>query len=162
MKFRKPERLQEVIEEELLSVKEEFGDERKTPIEDKLDLSTEDLIKPEDMVVTISNMGYAKLNLLRYINLKEEVHGQTAASVKDEDFVEQLIVANTHRTLLCFSNLGKVYWLKVYEIPQASRTAKGRPLVNLIDLDESERVTSLLDVESFEGKHMYSWLRKMG
>ena len=76
--------------------------------------------------------------------------GKTAASVKDEDFVEQLIVANTHRTLLCFSNLGKVYWLKVYQIPQASRIAKGRPVVNLIDLDESERVTSLLDVESFE------------
>ena len=132
-----PERLQEVIEEELLSVKEEFGDERKTPIEDKLDLSTEDLIKPEDMVVTISNMGYAKTQPLEvYQSQRRGGMGKTAASVKDEDFVEQLIVANTHRTLLCFSNLGKVYWLKVYEIPQASRTAKGRPLVNLIDLDE--------------------------
>ena len=148
-----PERLQEVIEQELLSVKEEFGDERKTPIEDKLDLSTEDLIKPEDMVVTISNMGYAKTQPLEvYQSQRRGGMGKTAASVKDEDFVEQLIVANTHRTLLCFSNLGKVYWLKVYEIPQASRTAKGRPLVNLIDLDESERVTSLLDVESFEGE----------
>ena len=148
-----PDRLQEVIEEELLSVKEEFGDERKTPIEDKLDLSTEDLIKPEDMVVTISNMGYAKTQPLEvYQSQRRGGMGKTAASVKDEDFVEQLIVANTHRTLLCFSNLGKVYWLKVYEIPQASRTAKGRPLVNLIDLDESERVTSLLDVESFEGE----------
>ena len=146
-----PERLQEVIEEELIFVKEEFGDQRKTPIEDKLDLSTEDLIKPEDMVVTISNLGYAKTQPLDvYQSQRRGGMGKTAASVKDEDFVEQLIVANTHRTLLCFSNLGKVYWLKVYQIPQASRIAKGRPLVNLIDLDESERVTSLLDVESFE------------
>ena len=146
-----PERLQEVIEEDLLSVKDEFGDERKTPIEDKLDLSTEDLITPEDMVVTISNMGYAKTQPLEvYQSQRRGGMGKTAASVKDEDFVEQLIVANTHRTLLCFSNLGKVYWLKVYEIPQASRTAKGRPLVNLIELDEQERVTSLLDVQSFE------------
>ena len=146
-----PERLQEVIEEELKSVKEEFGDERKTPIEDKLDLSTEDLITPEDMVVTISNMGYAKTQPLEvYQSQRRGGMGKTAASVKDEDFVEQLIVANTHRTLLCFSNLGKVYWLKVYEIPQASRIAKGRPLVNLIELDEQERVTSLLDVQSFE------------
>ena len=147
------ERLQEVIEEELEAVKEEFGDERKTPIEDRLDLSTEDLIKPEDMVVTISNMGYAKTQPLEvYQSQRRGGMGKTAASVKDEDFVEQLIVANTHRTLLCFSNLGKVYWLKVYEIPQASRTAKGRPLVNLIELDETERVTSLLDVDSFEDK----------
>ena len=147
------ERLQEVIEEELEAVKEEFGDERKTPIEDRLDLSTEDLIKPEDMVVTISNMGYAKTQPLEvYQSQRRGGMGKTAASVKDEDFVEQLIVANTHRTLLCFSNLGKVYWLKVYDIPQASRTAKGRPLVNLIELDETERVTSLLDVDSFEDK----------
>ena len=133
------------------AVKEEFGDERKTPIEDKLDLSTEDLITPEDMVVTISNMGYAKTQPLEvYQSQRRGGMGKTAASVKDEDFVEQLIVANTHRTLLCFSNLGKVYWLKVYEIPQASRIAKGRPLVNLIELDEQERVTSLLDVQSFE------------
>ena len=146
-----PERLQEVVEEELKAVKEEFGDVRKTPIEDKLDLSTEDLITPEDMVVTISNMGYAKTQPLEvYQSQRRGGMGKTAASVKDEDFVEQLIVANTHRTLLCFSNLGKVYWLKVYEIPQASRTAKGRPLVNLIELDEQERVTSLLDVQSFE------------
>ena len=104
-----------------------------------------------DRVVTISNLGYAKTQPLDvYQSQRRGGMGKTAASVKDEDFVEQLIVANTHRTLLCFSNLGKVYWLKVYQIPQASRIAKGRPVVNLIDLDESERVTSLLDVESFE------------
>ena len=104
------ERLQEVIEEELEAVKEEFGDERKTPIEDRLDLSTEDLIKPEDMVVTISNMGYAKTQPLEvYQSQRRGGMGKTAASVKDEDFVEQLIVANTHRTLLCFSNLSLIH-----------------------------------------------------
>ena len=148
-----PEKLQGVIEEELTQVKEDFGDDRRTPIEEKLDLTTEDLIKPEDMVVTISHMGYAKTQPLEvYQAQRRGGMGKTAASVKDEDFVEQLIVANTHRTLLCFSNLGKVYWLKVYEIPQASRAAKGRPLVNLIDLEESEKITSLLDVDSFDGK----------
>ena len=148
-----PEKLQGVIEEELTQVKEDFGDDRRTPIEERLDLTTEDLIKPEDMVVTISHMGYAKTQPLEvYQAQRRGGMGKTAASVKDEDFVEQLIVANTHRTLLCFSNLGKVYWLKVYEIPQASRAAKGRPLVNLIDLDESEKITSLLDVDSFDGK----------
>ena len=148
-----PEKLQGVIEEELTQVKEDFGDDRRTPIEEKLDLTTEDLIKPEDMVVTISHMGYAKTQPLEvYQAQRRGGMGKTAASVKDEDFVEQLIVANTHRTLLCFSNLGKVYWLKVYEIPQASRAAKGRPLVNLINLEESEKITSLLDVDSFDGK----------
>lgn len=148
-----PEKLQGVIEEELTQVKEDFGDDRRTPIEERLDLTTEDLIKPEDMVVTISHMGYAKTQPLEvYQAQRRGGMGKTAASVKDEDFVEQLIVANTHRTLLCFSNLGKVYWLKVYEIPQASRAAKGRPLVNLIDLEESEKITSLLDVDSFDGK----------
>tara|TARA_Y100000816_G_C26108436_1_gene590221 strand:- start:1378 stop:3900 length:2523 start_codon:yes stop_codon:yes gene_type:complete len=148
-----PEKLQGVIEEELTQVKEDFGDDRRTPIEERLDLTTEDLIKPEDMVVTISHMGYAKTQPLEvYQAQRRGGMGKTAASVKDEDFVEQLIVANTHRTLLCFSNLGKVYWLKVYEIPQASRAAKGRPLVNLINLEESEKITSLLDVDSFDGK----------
>ncbi len=148
-----PEKLQRVIEEELTQVKEDFGDDRRTPIEERLDLTTEDLIKPEDMVVTISHMGYAKTQPLEvYQAQRRGGMGKTAASVKDEDFVEQVIVANTHRTLLCFSNLGKVYWLKVYEIPQASRAAKGRPLVNLIDLEESEKITSFLDVDSFDGK----------
>ena len=148
-----PEELQKVIKEELLEVREEYGDDRRTPIEERLDLSTEDLIKPEDMVVTISHAGYAKTQPLEdYRSQRRGGVGKAAASVKDDDFVEQLIVANTHRTLLCFSNLGKVYWLKVYEIPQASRIAKGRPLVNLIQLDESERITSLLNVETFDAE----------
>ena len=105
------------------------------------------------MVVTISHAGYAKTQPLEvYQSQRRGGVGKAAASVKEDDFVEQLIVANTHRTLLCFSNLGKVYWLKVYEIPQASRVAKGRPLVNLIQLDESERITSLLNVETFDSE----------
>ena len=146
-----PDKLKKVIKDELEYIKEEYGDERKTPIEERLDLTNEDLIKPEDMVVTISRLGYAKTQPLEvYQSQRRGGVGKTAASVKEEDFVEQLIVANTHHTLLCFSNLGKVYWLKVYEIPQASRIAKGRPLVNLIQLDANERITSLLNIESFD------------
>ena len=148
-----PNELKRVIKEELIEIRDLYGDERKTPIEERLDLSTEDLIKPEDMVVTISHAGYAKTQPLEvYQSQRRGGVGKAAASVKEDDFVEQLIVANTHRTLLCFSNLGKVYWLKVYEIPQASRVAKGRPLVNLIQLDESERITSLLNVETFDSE----------
>jgi len=146
-----PDKLKKVIKDELYYIKEEYGDERKTPIEERLDLTNEDLIKPEDMVVTISRLGYAKTQPLEvYQSQRRGGVGKTAASVKEEDFVEQLIVANTHHTLLCFSNLGKVYWLKVYEIPQASRIAKGRPLVNLIQLDANERITSLLNIDSFD------------
>ncbi len=110
-----PSELKRVIKEELIEIKDLYGDERKTPIEERLDLSTEDLIKPEDMVVTISHAGYAKTQPLEvYQSQRRGGVGKAAASVKEDDFVEQLIVANTHRTLLCFSNLGKVYWLKVY------------------------------------------------
>ena len=156
-----PDKLKKVIKEELEYIREEYGDERRSPIEERLDLTTEDLIKPEDMVVTISRLGYAKTQPLEvYQSQRRGGVGKTAASVKEEDFVEQLIVANTHHTLLCFSNLGKVYWLKVYEIPQASRVAKGRPLVNLIQLDPEERITSLLNVESFEN-HGYVFMTTM-
>ena len=158
-----PSELKRVIKDELTEIKELYGDDRKTPIEERLDLSTEDLIKPEDMVVTISHAGYAKTQPLEvYQSQKRGGVGKAAASVKEDDFVEQLIVANTHRTLLCFSNLGKVYWLKVYEIPQASRVAKGRPLVNLIQLDESERITSLLNVETFDSEGFVFMATKNG
>ena len=158
-----PSELKRVIKEELNEIKETYGDERKTPIVERLDLSTEDLIKPEDMVVTISHAGYAKTQPLEvYQSQRRGGVGKAAASVKEDDFVEQLIVANTHRTLLCFSNLGKVYWLKVYEIPQASRVAKGRPLVNLIQLDESERITSLLNVETFDAEGFVFMATKNG
>ncbi|MDX1475734.1 MAG: DNA gyrase subunit A, partial [Reinekea sp.] len=125
------ERLMEVIREELLQVKDEFGDERKTEIiASRQDLSMEDLITEEDMVVTISHAGYAKTQpLTDYEAQKRGGKGRSASSLKDEDFIEHLLVASTHDTILCFTNRGKVYWLRVFEIPQASRAAKGRPMV---------------------------------
>jgi len=115
------------------------------------DLSVEDLIAPEDRVVTISHEGYAKTQPLEeYRAQRRGGTGKTAASVKDEDFVEQMLIANTHTTLLCFSNLGQVYWLKVYQIPSVGRSAKGRPLVNLIQLSEGERITSMVPIEDYD------------
>ena len=148
-------RLIKVVTEELKEVQNSFKDERKTLIQDSVvDLKTEDLITPEDRVVTISHHGYAKTQPLEeYRAQRRGGTGKTAASVRDEDFVEQLLIANTHTTLLCFSNLGKVYWLKVYEIPSAGRAAKGRPLVNLIRLEENERITSMVPVENYDKDH---------
>ncbi|WP_222709885.1 DNA gyrase subunit A [Reinekea thalattae] len=149
------ERLMEVIREELEQVKEEFGDERKTEIlSSRLDLSMEDLITEEDMVVTISHAGYAKTQpLTDYEAQKRGGKGRSASSLKDEDFIEHLLVANTHDTVLCFSNFGKVYWLRVFEIPQASRAAKGRPMVNLLPLDAEERVTAILPIREYDADH---------
>ena len=150
-----PNRLVKEITEELKEIQESYKDDRKTAIQDSVaDFSTEDLITPEDRVVTISHQGYAKTQPLEeYKAQKRGGTGKTAASVKDEDFVEQLLIANTHTTLLCFSNLGQVYWLKVYQIPVAGRSAKGRPLVNLIQLKEGERITSMVAVEKYDSEH---------
>ncbi len=150
-----PNRLVKEITEELKEIQETYGDDRKTAIQDSVaDFKTEDLITPEDRVVTISHQGYAKTQPLEeYKAQKRGGTGKTAASVKDEDFVEQLLIANTHTTLLCFSNLGQVYWLKVYQIPLAGRSAKGRPLVNLIQLKEGERITSMVAVEKYDSEH---------
>jgi DNA gyrase subunit A len=144
-----PERLLAVIREELEEIATEFGDERRTEIRDSQeDLTAEDLITPEDRVVTLSHGGYAKTQpLSEYQVQRRGGMGKAALSVKDEDFVEHLLIANTHDTLLCFSNFGKVYWLKVYQIPVAGRTSRGRPMVNLLQLDEGERVTSILPLE---------------
>ncbi|MEO0436354.1 MAG: DNA gyrase subunit A [Pseudomonadota bacterium] len=144
-----PERLLQVIREELEEIATEFGDERRTEIRDSQeDLTAEDLITPEDRVVTLSHGGYAKTQpLAEYQVQRRGGMGKAALTVKDEDFVEHLLIANTHDTLLCFSNLGKVYWLKVYQIPVAGRTSRGRPMVNLLQLDEGERVTSILPLE---------------
>ncbi|MFT7287183.1 MAG: DNA gyrase subunit A [Halieaceae bacterium] len=143
------ERLLHVIRAELEEIAEEFGDERRTEIRDSQeDLTVEDLITPEDRVVTLSHSGYAKTQpLTEYHVQRRGGMGKAALSVKDEDFVEHLLIANTHDTLLCFSNFGKVYWLKVYRIPVAGRTSRGRPMVNLLQLDEGERVTSILPLE---------------
>ena len=150
-----PDRLKQVIREELEELVEEFGDDRKTQISDSAhDLTVEDLITEEDRVVTISHGGYAKTqSLTDYQAQRRGGTGRSATAVKDEDFVEHLLIASTHATILCFSNLGKVYWLKVFHIPLASRTARGRPMVNLLPLDEGERITSILPIEGYETDH---------
>ncbi len=144
-------RLLGVVRDELEQVKKEYGDERRTEIVgSQLDLTMEDLISEEDRVVTISKTGYAKSQpLADYSAQKRGGTGKAAASVKDEDIVEHLLIANTHDTLLCFSSQGKVYWLKVFMIPVASRTARGKPLVNILPLEEGERITSMLPVKDY-------------
>ncbi len=150
-----PERLKLVIREELEEIVTEYGDERRTEITaSQHDLTVEDLITEEDRVVTISHGGYAKTQPLSdYQAQRRGGMGKSATAVKDEDFVEHLLIASTHATILCFSNLGKVYWLKVYQIPLAGRNSRGRPMVNLLPLEEGERVTSILPVEGYAEGH---------
>ncbi|MEO4046282.1 DNA gyrase subunit A [Pseudomonas sp. CAU 1711] len=144
-----PERLMEVIREELEKVKAEFGDARRTEImASQMDLTIADLITEEERVVTISHGGYAKSQpLAAYQAQRRGGKGKSATGVKDEDYIEHLLVANSHATLLLFSSKGKVYWLRTFEIPEASRTARGRPLVNLLPLDEGERITAMLQID---------------
>ena len=146
-----PDRLMEVIEQELLEIKEKYGDARKTEITTtKVDLTIEDLIQEEDVVVTLSHAGYAKAQPLDvYRAQRRGGRGKAATSVKEEDFVDNLFVANTHDTILCFSSVGKVYWLKVYELPQSGRTSRGKPIVNLLPLQEGERINAILPVKDF-------------
>ncbi|UZE94882.1 DNA gyrase subunit A [Alkalimarinus alittae] len=150
-----PEKLMAVIREELEAVKEEFGDERRTEITmSKRDLTVADLINEEDLVVTISHGGYAKTQPVEaYQAQRRGGRGKSSTSMKDEDFIEKLLVANSHDTILCFTNKGKVYWLRVFEIPQASRTARGRPMVNILPLDEGERVTTFLPIQEYKEDH---------
>ena len=150
-----PERLKLVIREELEEIVTEFGDERRTEITaSQHDLTVEDLITEEDRVVTISHGGYAKTQPLSdYQAQRRGGMGRSATAVKDEDFVEHLLIASTHATILCFSNMGKVYWLKVFQIPLAGRNSRGRPMVNLLPLEEGERVTSILPVEEYTEGH---------
>jgi DNA gyrase subunit A len=149
------DRLLSVLREELGVIRETYGDERRTEIlSTQEDLTVEDLITEEDLVVTISHQGYAKTQpLSAYRAQRRGGRGRAATAVKDEDFVEHLLIANSHDTVLCFSNMGKVYWLKVYQIPQASRGAKGRPLVNMLPLDEDERITTILPIQDYDADH---------
>jgi len=149
--LRSPERLMEVIKEELQEILEQYGDERRTIINaNEIDMSLEDLINEEDVVVTLSHLGYAKYQpLTDYQAQRRGGKGKAATKVKDEDFVEKLLVANTHDTILCFSDFGKMYWLKVYQLPLASRTARGRPIVNLLPLSDGERITAILPVREY-------------
>ncbi len=146
-----PERLMEIIREELTVIREEYGDERRTEIiGTQEDLTTEDLITEQDMVVTLSNSGYAKTQpITDYQAQRRGGRGRSASAVKDEDFIEHLMVASTHDTILCFTNLGKVYWLRVFEIPVASRAARGRPLVNILPLGTDERITAMLPIKEY-------------
>ena len=156
--LQKPERLQKEIREELNAVREQYGDNRRTEImESQLDLSMEDLIAEEDVVVTLSHAGYVKSQALsEYRAQKRGGRGKTATRMKEEDFVDKLFIANTHDTILCFSSRGKVYWLKVYEIPQAGRGARGKPIVNLLPLEEGEQVNAILPIRAYEeGKFVF-------
>lgn len=140
------ERQREIIREELEDIRDRYGDERRTEIlSSHLDLTDEDLIAQEDVVVTVSHRGYAKTQPLSvYQAQRRGGTGRAATGLRDEDFVEHLLIANSHDTLLCFSNAGKVYWLRVFHIPQGSRNAQGRPLVNMLPLDDGERITAIL------------------
>ncbi|MCP5438014.1 MAG: DNA gyrase subunit A [Chromatiaceae bacterium] len=146
-----PDRLMQVIRDELIEIREQFGDARRSEIvRNQMDLTLEDLITEEDVVVTLSHQGYAKAQPVGdYRAQRRGGRGKTATSTKDEDFVEKLFVANTHDTILCFSSRGKCYWLKVYELPQAGRTARGRPMVNLLPLEQGERINAILPVREY-------------
>ncbi|OHU88054.1 MULTISPECIES: DNA gyrase subunit A [Pseudoalteromonas] len=147
-----PERLMEVIRDELVIIKETYGDERRTEISAAAhDISLEDLINEEDVVVTLSHEGYVKYQpLTDYEAQRRGGKGKAATRMKDEDFIERLLVANTHDTILCFSTAGRMYWLKVYQLPLASRAARGKPIVNLLPLEADERITTILPVREYE------------
>jgi DNA gyrase subunit A len=151
----RPERLTQVVREELIEIRENYGDARRTEISrDHLDLTTEDLIEPQDVVVTLSHAGYAKSQpVAEYQTQRRGGRGKAATAVKDEDFVEKLFVAHTHDTVLCFSNRGQVYWLKVHQLPQAGRNARGKPMVNLLPLEEGEKINAVLPVKQYDEQH---------
>jgi len=150
-----PDQLLEVIKAELIAIREAYGDDRRTEIiQDHSDLSIEDLIPEEEVVVTLSHGGYAKAQPIEaYQTQKRGGRGRSATKVKDEDFVDKLFVANTHDTILCFSSHGKIYWLKVYQVPQASRGSRGKPIVNLLPLDDGERINAVLPIREYAEGH---------
>ena len=159
-----PDELLKVIREELQEIREAFGDDRRTEIvEDHTDLSDEDLIPQEEVVVTLSHGGYAKAQPVgAYQAQRRGGRGRSAAKVKDEDFIDKLFVANTHDTLLCFSSRGKMYWLKVYRVPQASRGSRGKPIVNLLPLEEGERINAVLPTKEFEADNFVFMATSLG
>ncbi len=152
------ERLMQVIRDELVELREQYGDARRTEIiANHEDLTIEDLIDEEDVVVTLSHEGYVKAQPLDdYRAQRRGGRGKSATAVKEEDFIDKLFVANTHDTILCFSSRGKVYWLKVYQLPQAGRSARGRPIVNLLPLEEGERINAVLPIREYaEGRFVF-------
>jgi DNA gyrase subunit A len=151
----KPARIQQIIESELKKLKEEFGDKRRSEIVTVAeDISIEDLIAPQDMVVTFSHGGYVKSQpLTEYKAQRRGGRGKTATTMKEDDFIERLFVAHSHDYLLCFSNRGKLYWLKVFEVPAGSRSARGKPVVNMFPLEEGEKITAVVPVKEFDENH---------
>jgi DNA gyrase subunit A len=153
-----PERLMQVIKDELLEIRDNFGDERRTEIrESQADLTLEDLITEEEVVLTLSHQGYAKRQSLSvYQAQRRGGKGKSAVSTKEEDFIDKLFVTSTHDTILCFSSRGRVYWLKAYQVPEAGRGARGRPMVNLLPLEEGERINAMLPIrEYYEDRYIF-------
>jgi DNA gyrase subunit A len=147
-----PERITSIITEELDAIKQQFGDKRRSEIiVDTHDMSMEDLITPADVVVTLSHSGYIKSQLLdEYRAQKRGGRGKLATSTKEDDFIDKLFIANTHDYILCFSSLGRVYWIKVYEVPQGGRLSRGKPIINLVQLEEGEKINAILPVKAFD------------
>jgi len=147
-----PERITSIITEELDAIKQQFGDKRRSEIiVNTQDLSMEDLITPADVVVTLSHSGYIKSQLLdEYRAQKRGGRGKLATSTKEDDFIDKLFIANTHDYILCFSSLGRVYWIKVYEVPQGGRLSRGKPIINLVQLGEGEKINAILPVKAFD------------
>ena len=147
-----PNQMTKVIKEELIAIKNTFGDKRRTEITtNTADINIEDIVNPKDVVVTLSHSGYVKYQPLSDYNAqKRGGKGKSAAKIKAEDFIESLLVANTHDTLLCFSSRGILYWIKVYQLPESSRHARGRPIVNLLPLNKKERITAILPVQTYQ------------
>ncbi|MDD5175684.1 MAG: DNA gyrase subunit A [Sterolibacterium sp.] len=160
----RPERITRIIGDELAAVRTQFGDKRRTEIVvNAQDFGIEDLITPQDMVVMLSHGGYIKAQpLTEYKSQKRGGRGKQAAAIKEDDFVDHLFVANTHDYILCFSNRGRVYWLKVYEVPQGSRNSRGKPIVNLFPLEEGEKITAVLPVKEFDEQHYVFMATAMG
>ncbi|MHB1358069.1 MAG: DNA gyrase subunit A [Rhodocyclaceae bacterium] len=160
----RPERITRIIVDELTAIKAQFGDPRRSEIIlQTADINLEDLIAREDMVVTLSHTGYIKRQRLEdYRTQRHGGRGKKAADIKDDDFVDQLFIANTHDYILCFSNRGRVYWLKVYEVPEGTRTSRGKPIVNLFPLEEGEKITAVLPTPTFDESHYVFMTTAMG
>ena len=160
----RPERIIQIIGEELTAIRTQYNDPRRSEIVlQTADINLEDLIAREDMVVTLSHGGYAKRQRMDdYRTQRRGGRGKQAAAVKEDDFVDHLFIANTHDYILCFSNRGRVYWLKVYEVPEGTRTSRGKPIVNLFPLEENEKITAVLPVKEFDENHFVFMATAMG
>jgi DNA gyrase subunit A len=160
----RPERITQIIGDELTAIRTQYNDKRRSEIVlQTADINLEDLIAREDMVVTMSHGGYVKRQPIDdYRTQKRGGRGKKAADIKEDDFVDRLFIANTHDFILCFSNRGRVYWLKVYEVPEGTRTSRGKPIVNLFPLEEGEKITAVLPVKEFDEQHFVFMATAMG